>query len=106
MTILAAVLLSLLIPPNDAGVAQFCVHAERPDRHLVVAIRSGVYAECVLHDPVSDVDALLRKKNGRWTVVVSGGGAMRFADYRAFGVPSPIARDLERKRRLAEQARR
>lgn len=103
--IILTLALVLLIPPNDSDVQAFCAHAERPGRQLVVAVRSGRFGECVLRDKVSDVDALLEKRSGRWTVLVSGGGAISPADYLRFGVPSTNAAVLARKRALAEHYR-
>jgi hypothetical protein len=94
---------ALAVPPNDSDLEGFCQHAERPGRTLVVAVRERDYGECVLRDHVSDVDALLRKSNGTWKVIVSGGGAIGPADYRLWGVPSDIARALAEKRAAAER---
>lgn len=87
------------LPIEDQSVGAYC--AQTFHEQVRVAVSYAGYADCVTANPVGGQDALLRRYNGAWHVLVRGGGWIDVMSMTYHGVPQNVATQLYARKQSA-----
>jgi hypothetical protein len=91
-------MLALATPPEcHAKIADYyAVHREIGPFHFR-AVTDGDFAYTAWSGTHSGGEGVFRRRNGRWCVIVNGGGDFRIDEMVEYGVPRAIAQRLSAK---------